>query len=147
VQDLTVVDLIRDRLDEFRAHSDINVDFDVRGTGPEPAVECRDVLVRAVREGLTNVIKHANATQVTVALRRDTKGWAVQVDDDGMGRAAEVRRLLTLTKAESFGLPSLAADAARLGGRFWVSAAPRLGGVSIGVEAPTNPPAVVRTGG
>jgi signal transduction histidine kinase len=141
VQDLNVVDLVRDRLDEFRTHSDINVDFDVRGVGPEPAVECRDVLVRAVREGLTNVIKHANATQVTIALRRGAERWAVRVDDDGMGRAAEVRRVLTLPEAESFGLPSLAADAARLGGRIWVSAAPRLGGMSIGVEVPTQPPA------
>jgi signal transduction histidine kinase len=135
-QSLGVVDLVRDRLDEFRTRSDVSVNFDVRGVGPEPAVECRDVLVRAVREGLANVLKHANATQVTVALRRGVMGWAVRVDDDGTGRAPDVRRILTLPEAESFGLPSLAAEAVRLGGRFRVSAAPGLGGVSIGVWVP-----------
>lgn len=139
--DITVADLVRDRLAEFRTHSDINVDFDACGAGPEPAAECREVLVRAVREGLTNVIKHANATQVSITLQRDDTQWAVRVDDDGVGRAAEIRRVLALPEAESFGLSSLAAEAARLGGRFWASTAVRLGGVSIGVAVPARPSA------
>jgi signal transduction histidine kinase len=44
---------------------------------------------RIVQEGLTNVIKHADAASVTVTLRYHDGGVAVVVQDDGSGRRAD----------------------------------------------------------
>jgi signal transduction histidine kinase len=40
-----------------------------------------------VSEGLTNAIKHANASRVHIALRRSPDGLSVEVSDDGIGGA------------------------------------------------------------
>jgi signal transduction histidine kinase len=43
---------------------------------------------RIAQEALTNVVRHAHATQVTVRLRRTPDELEVQVDDDGVGTTA-----------------------------------------------------------
>ncbi len=42
-------------------------------------------LYRIVQEGLTNVVKHAHAAQVRVALGRDAQGILLSIADDGSG--------------------------------------------------------------
>ena len=43
------------------------------------------ILFQAVRELLTNVVKHANAEQVKVAILKKGGGVEVSVEDDGVG--------------------------------------------------------------
>jgi signal transduction histidine kinase len=66
----------------------------VNGTGAEvPAGEATEGLptgvdlaaFRVAQEALTNVVRHADATRVTVRLRRTADELEVQVDDDGTG--------------------------------------------------------------
>ena len=47
---------------------------------------------RIVQEALTNVIRHANATKVTVTLDRGPDALTVTVRDDGQGAAEVVRQ-------------------------------------------------------
>ena len=43
------------------------------------------VLYRLVQEGLTNVLKHARASKVSIVLERKSDGLALVLEDDGTG--------------------------------------------------------------
>ncbi|HEX9890467.1 MAG TPA: ATP-binding protein, partial [Actinomycetota bacterium] len=51
----------------------------------EPSPEVRAILYRIAQEALTNVRKHAQASEVTVALTESDSGFGVTVIDDGRG--------------------------------------------------------------
>lgn len=58
------------------------------GRLPEPDAELDTLLFRVVQEGLTNVVRHARARNVTVSLEA-RRGWVrVGVRDDGIGPPA-----------------------------------------------------------
>lgn len=129
---------ITHHLDDFVRDSGVSVDIETPGAGREPVGRSREVLLRTVREGLANVAKHANATQVLIVVRTGLTWATVEVHDDGDGDEMEVRARLHRPTGQSFGLLSLAKDAERLGGRLWVSATPRLGGLRLSVSVPTS---------
>ena len=70
------------------------------------------------------------------ALHRGRRWWSVQVDDNGGGDPDAVRS--SAAQSRSFGLSSLDADAARVGGRLRIAAAPALGGVRLEVAVPVG---------
>jgi signal transduction histidine kinase len=126
----------QDLIDRFvRAHS-IRAELAVTGEGPVPTASAARLLLRAVREGLANVAKHAGAARVEVLLRRDERWWTVVVCDDGSGDPESVRS--QVAAARSFGLCSLRTDAARVGGRLTLDTAEGLGGVRLTVRVPAG---------
>jgi signal transduction histidine kinase len=132
-----VIDRVRALVDDLCRSGGPTADIEIKGDGPEPDPARVDVMVRAVREGLVNVAKHANATQIEVQIRRGNSWWTVEVSDDGVGSAGNARRALA-ADAPTFGLRSLGENVARLGGRLWISDAPRLLGVRLGVAVPVS---------
>lgn len=125
----------------FAAAHPVAVELRTRGTGPQPTAPAERVLLRAVREGLANVAKHAGAGRAQVVLHRGRRWWTVEVHDDGSGDADAITGRIPPT--HSFGLVSLHGEAARLGGRLWVCAAPDLGGVQLNVTLPIGLSALV----
>lgn len=67
-----------------------------------------DQLVATVTEGLSNVVRHANATAAVVHIERITDGLSLRIDDDGVGIPNEPKR--------SGGLSNMMWRAAELGG-------------------------------
>jgi two-component system, NarL family, sensor histidine kinase UhpB len=57
---------------------------------PKLAPEVELVVYRVAQEALTNVLRHAAATEVVVELRRDGAGVVLEVADNGRGLPAEV---------------------------------------------------------
>jgi signal transduction histidine kinase len=51
---------------------------------------CAHVIFRCVQEAITNAIKHANARNLWVELKRSEAGWKILVRDDGRGTASIV---------------------------------------------------------
>ncbi len=65
--------------------NDLAVTLSVDNNG---AIECereRDLLFEILKELLTNVVKHARASECIIALFRDEDDWVLQVEDDGVG--------------------------------------------------------------
>ncbi|MEO8672559.1 MAG: sensor histidine kinase [Tahibacter sp.] len=48
-------------------------------------VEIETCLAMAVRESVTNIVRHARATRASVSLRRESTLWILDIDDDGRG--------------------------------------------------------------
>ena len=62
----------------------VEVRDDIPGTLPAPV---ESAAYFAVAEVLTNVVKHASATQVTIELKRTDDDFELRVEDDGVGGA------------------------------------------------------------
>ncbi len=73
---------LREMLKQFEARTEINVEADLEDVGKP---ESQQLLHRAARELLTNVGKHAEATTVRVALKRNGNRVKMTIADDGAG--------------------------------------------------------------
>jgi nitrate/nitrite-specific signal transduction histidine kinase len=84
--------------------------------GPVPPLDAErtTLLIGAVREGLLNVEKHADAATVVVSLGEVDGGIQVAVADDGVARNSEGTEP---EEGSRLGIRLLAEKAARLGGR------------------------------
>jgi signal transduction histidine kinase len=102
----------------------IEVELEVEDTGPLPE-EVEQLLYRAAGEAIRNVSKHAEASRVSVRLRRLGSLLQLEVVDDGIGFAAEDRER---RHAEGHvGLAIVEELAARLRGTLDVTAEPGRG--------------------
>jgi signal transduction histidine kinase len=101
---------IRKLCNEFTARSGVVTVADVDDVvAAEFASRAADMIM-LIREGLSNVRRHAEATTCRVSLRRDAAGVvALQIDDDGTGFDVEGPR-------SGMGLTNLAARVESMGG-------------------------------
>jgi signal transduction histidine kinase len=99
----------------------------VQGKEPVPrlAAPVENALFRVVQEGLTNVAKHARATQVTVTVAADNGAVHLVVADDGVG--FEPTQVATPNRHGGWGLITMAERAEAVGGRFRVESQPQQG--------------------
>ena len=52
---------------------------------PKDCPEMETALYRCVQESLTNIMRHARASRVTVTLVHNAQGLTVQIEDNGIG--------------------------------------------------------------
>ncbi len=97
----------------------------------ELAPEVQTVAFSVVREGLTNVVKHANATRVLVDVSDQEGILTVEVTDNGRGLAHKA-----LQKDSSFGLLGLRERAQSVGG--WLDVSDQGAGVSVTLSVPLD---------
>jgi signal transduction histidine kinase len=93
----------------------------------------RLALYRLAQEGLTNVQRHAKATQVWLRLETRADAVRLTVADDGIGPPAEA-------EAAGYGLRGLRERAAQLGGDLGLEARPA-GGAQLTLRLPLSPDA------
>jgi two-component system, NarL family, sensor histidine kinase UhpB len=103
---------------------------------PKLSAETELAVYRIAQEGLTNVARHASATEVTIVLERDRGSIVLSVTDNGQGFAGQPQ--------EHGGLRSMRERAVLIDGTLAVDAG-RNGGVEIRLEVPL--PAIVHTVG
>jgi PAS domain S-box-containing protein len=92
-----------------------------------------DLVLALVRELVQNVIKHADATYVTVSVRDDGPDLVLEVADDGRGMPAE--RPLEALRDGHIGLASARERVDAIGGRFELESSPGAG-TRVRVEIP-----------
>jgi signal transduction histidine kinase len=99
----------------------------VRGEEPVPrlAAPVENALFRVVQEGLTNVAKHARASQVTVTVAADDGAVRLVVADDGVG--FEPAQVAAPNRQGGWGLVTMAERAEAVGGRFRLKSQPQQG--------------------
>jgi signal transduction histidine kinase len=106
--------------------SDAGIDVALELVAPEEAepavdVETTDLLLRVLQEAVRNVLRHARAHRVLVALAVRDGQAVLHVDDDGVGFAPGSAR------PDSLGLTLLRALAQQQGGRLDVDSTPGRG--------------------
>jgi signal transduction histidine kinase len=125
-----LAETVRKHLDVVgRAHG-LAVKVTTRSDRRLPA-EQEAALYRIVQEAVTNVVRHARATTVTVDLVVDEAGASVRIGDDGIGFDPTARAI----RARHLGLTSMRERAQVLGGAWAVESAPGAG-TTVRVEVP-----------
>ncbi|HEY1282940.1 MAG TPA: sensor histidine kinase [Steroidobacteraceae bacterium] len=87
-------------------------------------------LFRVIQEGLTNVVRHAQARQVRLALTADSQRYLLMLTDDGCGMKLDDTRFRW-----SHGLTGMRHRVQALGGRFSIESSPAQG-TTLRVELP-----------
>jgi signal transduction histidine kinase len=113
--DRSLADSLRRAAEDFERDTGIRTQVDVAAPLPDVGIAAAGELMRIVREALTNVRKHADATTVHVAARVAAGSLEVTVADNGRGfESAELR-------ASTYGIQGMNERAELVGGSLQVS--------------------------
>jgi signal transduction histidine kinase len=85
----------------------------------------RTILYRVAQEALTNVARHAHASQVEVSIQKQADGICMKISDDGKSFAVE--RVLAARGQNRLGLLGMRERVEMVGGRFSIASAPGQG--------------------
>ncbi len=118
---------VRRQLERFTEETAIPVTYRVDGDSVELPTVLEVVLLRMVQESLTNVRKHAKASEVAITLRVTEDGATLRVRDDGAGFDPPAA-------AGGFGLRGMRSRAAQVGGRLTVHSGEN--GTAVELEVP-----------
>jgi signal transduction histidine kinase len=111
LDDFGLVPALDRLIDNFREQTGIGLDF-LADMDDRLPPELETAIYRIVQESLTNVVKHARATNVSIVLRRQENAVSVVIEDDGVGFEP------TRTRDGGLGLVGMRERIALLGGRF-----------------------------
>ena len=122
LEEYGLVAALRWYADRFASRTGISVT--VQGEDPSPRLNTssENSLFRIVQETLTNVAKHAQATQVTVTLVAEPKTVRLVVTDDGIGFNTE--DVINPDVQKGWGLTTMSERAKSLGGSFDIESRP-----------------------
>lgn len=116
-------------VNQFAARTGLPVSLDLPVDDPEQGSAVATALFRVLQESLTNVTRHARASEVFVRLQHQDGQWHLSIADNGVGLAAEA------SKRGGFGLVGMRERVQILGGRLSMSS-PAEGGTTIEVVIP-----------
>lgn len=122
-------------LDSTSATTGLRVFKDLDDLGALLPVELQLHLYRLVQEGLSNVLKHARASTVTLELKREGDQLRLQLGDDGVG----FDPALVAERRAGLGLTGLEERVKLMGGQFQISSSPGAG-TRLQVTIPLPPP-------
>ncbi len=117
---LGLIPSLRWHIDHHAQRSKLNMQFSTGNIDQRFPVDIEIACFRVVQEALTNIIRHAQATEVIVSLTMEHDALSVEVSDNGIGFDVD-----TITvepgSARGFGLLSMEERVILLGGTFEIS--------------------------
>ena len=113
---------LRTTLQKFEHQTGLKTHLEIDGHGLPLDPDVQVQVLHVVQEALSNVRKHAQASQVWVEVAADSAGWRFEVRDDGQGFEPEADRAET-----HVGLRIMRERAARIGAQVRVDAVPGAG--------------------
>ncbi len=134
VLDLGLLAAIEWQKEEFRRRANIICDLIVRDEHFDHDLDEKiaTALFRILQESLTNVIRHAQATQVKIDLNRDSTSLYMKISDNGVGIPRSVRK-----KSNAFGLAGIRERISMLGGELKITTAEGKGTI-LAISIPTT---------
>jgi len=119
--------------DEILGAAGIRVD--VPGDWPQPPATADSLLAWAVREGVTNILRHSRADSCRISLGCDGRGFWLEIDDNGSGPGGGADHVATGRRGS--GLSGLRERMAAVGGTLEAGPAPG-GGFRLRVQVPVG---------
>lgn len=133
---------LRQHLESFQVRYGIETELVIPATDQTitftPVAEVQ--LVRIVQEALTNIQKHARASHVCVALKREPGCLKLMIEDDGIGFDPESLS----SSRQTFGIGIMSNRAEEVNGRVEVESTPGKG-TKVTVVVPVNGSSAVNT--
>ncbi len=85
LDDLGLAAAVQWQIGEFQKRTGLACNFQIDLHGQEPDRECATALFRILQEALTNILRHAKATRVSVRLVETEFRFLLQIGDNGRG--------------------------------------------------------------
>ena len=114
----------------FREHTGMRVDFEAQLGENRLPTEVETTLYRIVQEALANIVKHADASHVSILLTRSDRSVAAVVEDDGRGFDGDA------TRDDVLGIVGMRERVGLVGGRLRVESTVG-SGTTVAAEVPT----------
>ena len=114
----------------FREHTGMRVDFEAQLGENRLPTEVETTLYRIVQEALANIVKHAEASHVSILLTRSERTVAAVVEDDGRGFDGDAVR------DDVLGIVGMRERVGLVGGRLRVESTVG-SGTTVAAEVPT----------
>jgi len=126
LDDLGLVPTLRWFINQYAKRANVEISFEATDMEERLPAEIETTVYRVLQEALTNVARHAQATRVSVRLKREKDGIAVSTEDNGCG--FDIADLLaTGSISQGLGLLSMQERIALLGGLFTIDSQPGKG--------------------
>jgi two-component system, NarL family, sensor histidine kinase UhpB len=132
LDDLGLAAALRWQASEFGRHAGARVRVDAPETNVDMSREIALTLFRIFQETLTNIARHAKATEVDVKLIANNGAFVLQIHDNGVGFNEG-----DLTKPTSHGIRGMRERARQFGGDVSVSSKPG-GGTTLVITVPRS---------
>jgi signal transduction histidine kinase len=128
LDDFGLVVALRWYLDRQARNCGVNADFITRSLSEDDRFtpELETACFRIVQEAITNVIRHAKATHISVMLERSGSDLILLIVDDGAGFDIKTLRSCS-TSAATLGLRGMEERVQAVGGSIRIDSAPELG--------------------
>jgi two-component system, NarL family, sensor histidine kinase UhpB len=145
IDDLGIFRAIEAYVAEWQERYGVRVDIQTFGRDNSLPADVAAVLYRLVQEGLTNVLKHASASKVSIVLEKKSEGLALVLEDDGIGFDPEnVARIVSgAGRTSGLGLSGMKERVVLLGGTIAIESTPGKGS-TIFVQIPLEASEAVR---
>jgi signal transduction histidine kinase len=117
LDEIGLTQALEELVERVSASSQIEFKVDIDPIDDLFAADAAINLYRIVQESLNNVVKHSAATQVEVAVRRETTELEIEIRDNGKGFSAASQN------RDGFGLRGLSERSRILGGRLSIQSA------------------------
>ena len=114
LDDFGLVPAVERLADTFREQSGLDVDLEAQLGEERLPSEAETTLYRVIQEALTNIVKHAGASRVSILLQRKRGAVVAVVEDDGAGFDP------ASTPDDALGLAGMRERVALAGGRLQV---------------------------
>lgn len=126
LEKLSLLEELRRYAKEFRNRTGISVDLDVGRMREGLPLSVKKNLYRIVQEALTNVRRHANASEVDIRLKTGEEHLELRIADNGQG--FDVQEALDTAQSEKrFGLLGIRERVYLMGGTLDIESAPGRG--------------------
>jgi two-component system sensor histidine kinase UhpB len=136
LDELGLVPALRSYVKQYARRVDTKINFECVGLEQRLSSDIETALFRIVQEALTNVARHANASQIHLHLRRKASSIITVIEDDGQGFdvADEVNRSREVLGGGT-GILGMRERVALLGGYFNIQSTPGQG-TALSIEIP-----------
>ncbi len=120
LKDLGLHAALLNLLDEFAKYNGIRLSTDLDDIQALFSPEKQLIIYRIFQESLNNIAKHAHATEVSVALKREPGGLSFRLEDNGKGFDVQ-KVLISDSKNRGMGLAALEERVQMMGGslKIW----------------------------
>ena len=119
LDDLGLIPALQSFIREFTKRTKIRVQFTAVTEVEQLNSTQRTVLYRVAQSTLTNVEKHASASNVTVSIQKNQEAINLEIHDDG--KSFEVKRVLLVTRHKRLGLIGSRERVEMVGGKFEIT--------------------------
>ena len=138
LDDFGLIPALHSFMKNFTAQTGVRTHLTTIAGVEDLAAARRTALFRVAQEALTNVGRHAGATNVRIDIRKHERGVCVRIEDDG--KSFDAKPFMTARGGKCHGLLCMRERLEMVGGTFMIESAPGKGTAVI-IEIPNGPKA------